>query len=88
MFSREKYWSALPCPPLGDLPDPGIESPSLMSLAQESSLPLAPLGKSNDLIFYLTISIRNLSPNVAFGEAGIRTLAYTLGGGGGAQFKP
>ena len=23
-FSRQEYWSALPCPPLGDLPDPGI----------------------------------------------------------------
>ena len=22
-FSRQKYWSGLPCPPLGDLPDPG-----------------------------------------------------------------
>ena len=27
-FSR-KYWSGLPCPPLGDLPDPGIEPESL-----------------------------------------------------------
>ena len=24
-FSREEYWSGLPCPPPGDLPDPGIE---------------------------------------------------------------
>ena len=23
-FSRQEYWSALPCPPPGDLPDPGI----------------------------------------------------------------
>ena len=22
-FSRQEYWSGLPCPPLGDLPDPG-----------------------------------------------------------------
>ena len=30
-FSRQEYWSGLPCPPPGDLPDPGIEpaSPSL-----------------------------------------------------------
>ena len=26
--SRQEYWSALPCPSLGDLPDPGIESAS------------------------------------------------------------
>ena len=25
-FSRQEYWSWLPCPPLGDLPDPGIKS--------------------------------------------------------------
>ena len=31
-FSRQEYWSGLPCPPPGDLPDPGIET-SLMSLA-------------------------------------------------------
>ena len=30
-FSRQEYWSGLPCPPPGDLPDPGIEhrSPKL-----------------------------------------------------------
>ena len=25
-FSRQEYWSGLPCPPPGDLPNPGIES--------------------------------------------------------------
>ena len=30
-FSRQEYWSALPCPPPGDLPDPGIEPKSPMS---------------------------------------------------------
>ena len=28
-FSRREYWSGLPCPPPGDLPDPGIEVASL-----------------------------------------------------------
>ena len=32
-FSRQEYWSGLPCPPPGDLPDPGIEPGSLMSPA-------------------------------------------------------
>ena len=32
-FSRQEYWSGLPCPPPGNLPDPGIERPSLMSPA-------------------------------------------------------
>ena len=32
-FSRQEYWSGLPCPPPGTLPDPGIEPVSLMSPA-------------------------------------------------------
>ena len=32
-FSRQEYWSVLPFLAPGDLPDPGIESVSLMSLA-------------------------------------------------------
>ena len=32
-FSRQEYWSGLPCPPPGGLPDPGIESSSHMSPA-------------------------------------------------------
>ena len=31
-FSRYIYWRGLPCPPLGDLPDPGTEPLSLISL--------------------------------------------------------
>ena len=39
-FSRQEYWSALPCPPPGDLPDPGIKpvSPALKT----NSLPSEP----------------------------------------------
>ena len=32
-FSRQEYWSGLPCPPPGNLPDPGIEPTSLTSPA-------------------------------------------------------
>ena len=32
-LSRQEYWNGLPCPPPGDLPDPGIEPPSLTSPA-------------------------------------------------------
>ena len=35
-FSRQEYWSGLPFPPLGDLPDPGIELASSVSLALAS----------------------------------------------------
>ena len=30
-FSRQEYWSRFPCPPPGDLPDPGIKPTSLIS---------------------------------------------------------
>ena len=32
-FSRQEYWSGSPCPPPGDLPDPGIKHKSLTSPA-------------------------------------------------------
>ena len=32
-FFRQGYWSGLPCPPSGDLPDPGIEPVLFMSPA-------------------------------------------------------
>ena len=32
-FSRQEYWSGLPFPSPGDLPDPGIEPASLVSPA-------------------------------------------------------
>ena len=34
-FSRQEYWSRLPCPQPGDLPNPGTEPTSLTSLALE-----------------------------------------------------
>ena len=42
-FSRQEYWSGLPFPFPGDLPDPGIEpgSPTL----QADALPTEPPGK-------------------------------------------
>ena len=42
-FSRQEYWSGLPCPPPGDLPNSGIK---LRSLAlQADSLQSEPPGK-------------------------------------------
>ena len=34
-FSKLEYWSGLLCPPLGELPDPGIKPQSLRSPALE-----------------------------------------------------
>ena len=42
-FSRQEYWTGLPFPSLGDLPDPGIK-PKFPTL-QADSLPSEPPGK-------------------------------------------
>ena len=46
-FSRQECWNGLLCPPLGDLPDPGIKPVGFLCLLhwQAGSLPLAPSGK-------------------------------------------
>ena len=41
-FSRHEYWSGLPCPPPGDLPDPKIKPES--AALQVDSLPLSHWG--------------------------------------------
>ena len=43
-FSRQGYWSGLPCPPPGDLPNPGIGTRVSLCLlyCQVGSLPLVP----------------------------------------------
>ena len=43
-FPRQEYWSGLPFPPPGDIPDPGMESMS--SALQVDSLPLSHAGNS------------------------------------------
>ena len=57
-FSRQEYWSVLPFPSPGDLPDPGIELASLLSPALAmGSLPPAPPGKPLlALLLYLPLS--------------------------------
>ena len=49
-LSRQEYWSRLPCPPPGDIPNPGIKPLSLMSpaLADEFFTIRAP-GKPTEL---------------------------------------
>ena len=62
-FSRQENWSGFPCPPPGDLPDPGMEPASLMSPALAGgSLPLALPGKPG-------VPLRSLSdPGASFLE--------------------
>ena len=50
-FPRQEYWSELPFPPPGDLPDPWIESASLHLLPwQADCLPPGHLGSPTVLI--------------------------------------
>ena len=46
-FSRQKYWSELPCPSPGDLPNP--ESEPRSSTLQADSLPSEPPGKPKNI---------------------------------------
>ena len=44
-FSRQEYWSEMPCPPPGDLPDPGIKAvPPVPPNLQADSLLLSHQG--------------------------------------------
>ena len=52
-FSRQEYWSRLPFPSPGDLPNPGIKSGSLA--LQADSLPSEPPGKPNIYIHQTVI---------------------------------
>ena len=53
-FSRQEYWSGLPCPPPRYLPDPRIK-PNLSCLLhwRAGSLPLVPLGKPDNIYTHL-----------------------------------
>ena len=60
-FPRQEHWSGLPCPPLGDLPDPRIKPTPLYVYLQwqEDSLPLAP--PAEPIIFILNADKRYVS---------------------------
>ena len=68
-FSRPEYWSGLPCPSPGDLPNSGVEPMSLLSLLnwQVGSLPLAPPRKpstaSSTLVIFCICLFCNSHPN-------------------------
>ena len=54
-FSRQAYWSGLPCPPPGDLLNPGIESQS--PTLQVNSWPSEPPGKRRNALYVLIFSV-------------------------------
>ena len=58
-FSRQEYWSALPFPSPGDLPDPGIEpkSPALQADSLTSEPPRKSIPDANSHISELNKSV-------------------------------
>ena len=74
-FSRQEYWSGLPFPPPGDLPDPGINLLSLMSPALADRLfTTIPPGKPSLTYFPITSKAFVLLDWVEFGLGGIGSL--------------
>ena len=57
-LSRQEYWSGLPGPPPGDIPNPGIEPTSLMSLELALVLPGKPPTLITPSIFARFMSVK------------------------------
>ena len=68
-FSRQEYCSGLPCPPPGDLPDPGIKPKSFKSpVWQVDPLLLAPPGKPKFKPTFFQVASPLLDLIESFGE--------------------
>ena len=69
-FSRQEYWSGLPFPSPGDLPDPGIESgsPSLQADALTSEPPGMPLYFYIQFVLFREqiLAFKMISPYITF----------------------
>ena len=63
-FSRQEYWSGLPFPSPGDLPNPGTEPASLVSPAlQADSLPLSDWGMN---VYFLRGKKKKITKGIFF----------------------
>ena len=70
-FSRQVYWSGLPCPPSEDLSDSEIKLTPLMPLALTvDSVPLAPPGKPQ-VLFHSPMSLNILKENSRLSQDGV-----------------
>ena len=76
-FPRQEYWSGLPCPPSGDLPNPGIKpgSPTL----QADSLPPETPRKSQNTAQPIPSPGDHSDPGIKLGSpALVRQIPYQL----------
>ena len=62
-FSRQAYWSGLPLPSSGDLPNPGIKPRS--PILQADALPSEPPGKPQCILLYIWL-IKELMDKILF----------------------
>ena len=72
-FSRQEYWSGLPCPSPGDLPNPGMESRSPAS--QVDSLPSEPPGNPGIYFWVTANDLRVLSRGVTQRHFRVKSLS-------------
>ena len=72
-FSRQEYWSALPCPPSGDFPDPGIE-PMYPALQVDSLL----LSHQERPLYYINIINISYIRDVSEKASHSSTLAWKI----------
>ena len=65
-FSRQEYWSGLPCPPSGGLPDPGIEPTPLTSPASAGRFftTSTPLGSRQNISSHYQMSLLGANPSI------------------------
>ena len=72
-FSRQEYWSGLPFPSPGDLPNPGMApgSPTL----QADALPSEPPGKPVDMSKFLNQKVKEESFIPFFSQTGLQSQA-------------
>ena len=65
-FSRQEYWSGLPFPSPGDLPNPGIKprSPALQADALSSEPPGKPMAESEEELKSLLMKVKEETEKV------------------------
>ena len=83
-FSRHEYWSGLPFPPPGDLPDPGIkpESPALQADSLLNEPQESPRNKHKDtdliLIYLPFICTHTLPPDPLLNSSPVKLTSTFL----------
>ena len=64
VFPRQEWWSGLPFPPLGDLPDPGIEPGSPVSPALQETIFFFYCWAHEEASLHIQADIFNIADNI------------------------